>query len=251
MRITLIGSGNTATILGRLCKKNGHQIIQLIARNTETGSLLAKEFGCDFIDFKGKPDLNTELVIFAISDNSMPEALNELNFNTIPVVHTSGSSQINIIQKVSNNFGVLYPLQTLRKEMETIPEIPFLIDANNDETAKFIKDFALTISNNVVEQNADERLRLHAAAVIVNNFTNYLYGVAEKFCTDEKVDFNLLKPIIKETADRIQHHSPLSVQTGPATRSDITTLDKHLRLLNDYPKLRTLYMRLTDGIMNG
>ncbi len=251
MRITLIGSGNTATIMGRLCINNGHQIQQLIARNAERGHILANEFNCSYINFKEKPDLNTELVIIALSDNSMPEALNEINFNNIPAVHTSGSSNIYIIEKVSKNFGVLYPLQSLRKEMETIPEIPFLIEANNTETLNFIKHFATTISNKVVEQNADERIRLHASAVIVNNFTNHLYSIAEKFCLDEKVNFDLLKPIIKETADRVQKYSPSTVQTGPATRSDITTLDKHLRLLNDYPKLRTLYMRMTDGIMNG
>ncbi len=251
MRITLLGSGHTATILGRLCIQNGHQVQQIIARNSDAGKVLGNEFGCSYINFKEKPDLNTQLVLIALSDNSMPEALDEIYFDSIPAVHTSGSIHINVIQKVSKNFGVLYPLQSLRKEMETIPEIPFLIEANNSETLAFIKDFANTISNTVVEQNADERLRLHASAVIVNNFTNHLYSIAEKFCINEKVDFNLLKPIIKETADRIQHHSPSAVQTGPAMRSDITTLDKHLRLLNDYPKLRTLYMRMTDGIMNG
>ena len=92
---------------------------------------------------------------------------------------------------------------------------------------------------------------MHAAAVIVNNFTNYLYGVAETFCKEENIDFNLLKPLIKETANRIEDHSPLDVQTGPAKRGDVITLSKHLKLLHDHPKLRVLYTRMTDAIMNG
>ena len=251
MRVTFIGSGNAASVLARLCKQKGHTIQQVIARNAEKGQLLANELGCDYISFTDKPDANTDVVIVALADTCLPEAVSGTNFKTTPVVHTAGACNINVIQNLSQNYGVLYPLQSLRKEMNTIPPIPFLIEANNEQTLKFINGFAHTLSDNVVAQNADERLRLHAAAVIVNNFTNYLFGVAEKFCSDEKVDFNLLKPIIKETADRIQSHSPLAVQTGPALRSDITTLDKHLRLLNDYPKLRTLYMRMTDGIMNG
>ena len=251
MKITFIGSGNTATVLARLCKQKGHKIQQIIARNKQNGELLANELGCSYISFNDKPNTDTEIVIVAIADTSMPEALSGFNFNTTPVVHTAGACNISIVQTASTNIGVLYPLQSLRKEMNTIPEIPFLIEANNDKTLQLIKDLASTLSNKVVEQNADERLRLHAAAVIVNNFTNYLYKVAEKFCTDEKVDFNLLKPIIKETADRVENNLPSTVQTGPALRGDITTLDKHLRLLNDYPKLRTLYMRMTDGIING
>ena len=251
MRVTFIGSGNTATVMGRLCAEKGHHIQQVIARDAEKGKMLASEFGCSYISLHDEPDYNTDIVIVSLADTSLPEALQKLNFHTTPVVHTAGACKINVIQNVSENFGVLYPLQSLNKNIAAIPEIPFLIEANNEPTLNFIKEFAQSLSTTVVMQNAEERVRLHAAAVIVNNFTNYLFVVAEKFCVDEKVDFNLLKPIIKETADRIQQHSPVVVQTGPALRSDITTLDKHLRLLNDYPKLRTLYMRLTDGIMNG
>jgi predicted short-subunit dehydrogenase-like oxidoreductase (DUF2520 family) len=96
----------------------------------------------------------------------------------------------------------------------------------------------------------EERLKLHTAAVIVSNFTNHLYSLAEEFCSNEKVEFNMLKPLIIETAQRIMHESPSKVQTGPAVRKDIQTLDKHLRLLTNYPKLRTTYLRLTDSIMN-
>lgn len=251
MKITFVGSGNVATVLARLCIDKGHRIHQLIARNKIKGEEFAKNFECSLIGFKEQPTSETDIVIVALSDNSLPEAIINLNFGTTPVVHTAGSCGMDVLTTISENFGVLYPLQTLRKEMETIPEIPFLIEGNNEATLEFIQQFATTLSDNVTVQNAEQRLRLHASAVIVNNFTNYLFSVAEKFCSDEHVDFKLLLPLIKQTSARIQNHSPLSMQTGPAVRGDITTLDKHLRLLNEYPKLRTLYMRLTDGIMNG
>ncbi len=60
----------------------------------------------------------------------------------------------------------------------------------------------------------------------------------------------MLQPLIEETAVRIRHHDPCTMQTGPAIRKDTVTLDKHLRVLNAYPKLRTAYLRLTDSIMN-
>ena len=250
MNITFVGCGNVATVLARLCVEKGHNIQQIIARNKIAGNKFAQKFACTLINFDDKHNKETDLVIVALSDNSLPEAISNLNFNSVPVVHTAGLCNMDVLQNMSNNFGVLYPLQTLQKEMEKVPEIPFLIEGNNDDTLQFIQTFALTLSNNVTIQNTEQRLRLHASAVIVNNFTNYLFSVAEKFCSDEKVDFKLLLPLIKQTSARVQNNSPLSVQTGPAVRGDITTLDKHLRLLTDYPKLRTLYMRLTDGIMN-
>ena len=251
MNITFVGSGNVAMVLARLCKENGHKVQQIIARNKIEGEELAKKFECELVSFNDQPNKNTDVVIVALSDNSLPEAIHNINFGSVPVMHTAGSCTMEVLETMSKNFGVLYPLQTLRKEMEILPEIPFLIEANNEATLQFIKAFAETLSSSVTVQNAEQRLRLHASAVIVNNFTNYLFSVAEKFCSDEKVDFKLLLPLIKQTSARVQQHSPLSMQTGPAVRGDITTLDKHLRLLTEYPKLRTLYMRLTDGIMNG
>ena len=250
MRITFVGCGNVATVLGRLCSDRGHNIHQVIGRNKAASEIFGKEFNCSVIGFDEKPDLNVDFVIVALSDNALPEAIYSLNFNNVPVAHTAGSCNIDVLNTITNNYAVLYPLQSLKKEMEIIPEIPFLIEGNNKETLEFVKTFAETLSKMVVVQTAEERLRLHASAVIVNNFTNYLFGLAEKFCNDEKVDFKLLLPLIKQTSERVQYHSPSLMQTGPAVRGDITTLDKHLRLLIAYPKLRTLYMRLTDGIMN-
>ena len=250
MKITFVGCGNVATVLGRLCINKGHNIQQIIARNKISGEEFAKKFKCELVDFNEQPNKNTDLVIVALSDNSLPEAIFNINFGNVHVMHTAGSCDMNVLQNMSSNFGVLYPLQSLKKEMEIIPEIPFLIEGNNEETLMFVKTFAETLSKTVVVQTAEERLRLHTSAVIVNNFTNYLFTVAEKFCNNEKVDFKLLLPLIKQTSERVQYHSPSSMQTGPAFRGDITTLDKHLRLLTEYPKLRTLYMRLSDGIMN-
>jgi hypothetical protein len=113
-----------------------------------------------------------------------------------------------------------------------------------------VLSFAKELSPKVEIAGDEERLKLHVAAVIVSNFTNHLYAIAEAYCIEEKIDFDMLKPLIGETALRIRTISPAAVQTGPAVRKDIHTLDKHLRLLVNHPKLRTTYLRLTDSIMN-
>ena len=250
MRVSFIGTGNCATVLARLCLQKGHSILQVIGRNEVAGRALANEMQSTFTPFGASVDTNTELVIVCLSDNALPEALFGMNLANIPVVHTAGAVSINVLQKISVNYGILYPLQSMSKDTRKLPEIPFIIEGNNDNMCGFLFHFAGTLSNMVDEMDEERRLRLHAAAVIVNNFTNYLYNVAKNFCEEEKIDFNLLKPLIIETAERIRENSPSDVQTGPAIRKDITTLDKHLRLLSAYPKLRTMYMRMTDSIMN-
>lgn len=250
MKITLIGSGNVATILGRLIIQSNHSIVQVISRNKLNAKKLAGELGAAYTDFTEPVNNSSDLIILSISDSSIEHLFANIIQNDKLVVHTAGSVSKDVLGRYSKNFGVLYPLQSLRKEMETIPPIPFLVDGSSDEVTETIEKFAHTLSQNVTRANDEKRLKTHAAAVIVSNFTNYLYAIAEDFCNKEKIDFNILKPLILETAHRIENASPMSVQTGPAVRKDIQTMDKHLKLFNNYPKLKTTYLRLTDSIMN-
>lgn len=251
MKIALVGSGNVATVLGRLILKDPqHSVCQVISRDIAHARTLADELGAVAGDFSHKPDTSADLFIIAISDSALENFFVEGNLHDKCVVHTAGSVGIDILSRYSNYYGVLYPLQSLRKEVSEIPEIPFLINGNCDEATHYIEAFARSISTSVERSTDEERLKLHAAAVIVSNFTNHLYSIAEEYCNKENVPFNMLKPLIAETALRLKHFSPSQVQTGPAIRKDIHTLDKHLRLFTAHPRLRTMYLRLTDSIMN-
>ncbi|MBS1497172.1 MAG: DUF2520 domain-containing protein [Bacteroidetes bacterium] len=250
MKIAIVGSGNVATILGRLIVKSNHTVSQIISRNILHAKELAEELNASYNDFSIPVMDDADLVILAISDYGFENLFSSIIKNDKLIVHTAGAIPMEALQKYSKNYGVLYPLQTLRKEVDILPEIPFLIDGSSAEVLNIIEAFAKSISNDVQRSSNEDRIKLHAAAVIVSNFTNYLYSIAEDFCKKENVDFNLLKPLIKETAIRVQKHSPKDVQTGPAIRKDINTMDKHLRLLSQHPKLRTTYLRLTDSIMN-
>lgn len=250
MKIALIGSGNVATVLGRLIVQNGHQVCQVISRDAAHAKILADELGADYTNFDGAPDRSADLFIIAISDAALESFFVKGAINDKIVVHTAGSVSKDILRHFANRYGVLYPLQSLRKEMSYIPAIPLLIDGSDEETSNFIEQFAKSISSSVQRMGDEQRLKLHAAAVVVSNFTNHLYAIAEDYCSKESVSFDMLKPLIIETAERVNHASPSKVQTGPAIRKDIHTLDKHLRLFTAHPKLRTMYLRLTDSIMN-
>ena len=96
-----------------------------------------------------------------------------------------------------------------------------------------------------------KRLRIHLAAVIVNNFTNHLYALAEQFCLKEEIAFDLLRPLIEETAFGISRMAPNEAQTGPAIRHDNTTIEQHLKLLESHPGLRNFYLAFTESIQRG
>ncbi|MBL7703827.1 MAG: DUF2520 domain-containing protein [Ferruginibacter sp.] len=251
MKIVIIGSGNVATVLGRLCKKRQHEMVQVVSRNAAHAKILANELNCAYADYDEKLNESADIYIIAVADTALQEMNSRLHLGNKLTVHTAGSVSKEVLKDISHNYGVLYPLQSLRKEMQYETDIPFLIDGNTADAITLLEDFASTLSATITKATDDERLKLHVAAVMVSNFTNHLYALAEDFCKKEGVDFGLLIPLIKETAERIQQFSPADVQTGPAVRNDIFTIDKHLRILTEHPQLKYMYIKLTDSIMKG
>lgn len=251
MRVVIIGAGNVASVLGRRIKKAGHDILQVVSRSNDSAGKLAAELGCNGTSNFAEIDKTGDLFLVAMSDAALNELKEKINVGDKVVVHTAGSVCKDVLKDVSVNYGTLYPLQSLRKENnDDNIVIPLLIDAINDYSIRVINEFATSISSVVSYTQDEQRLKLHVGAVLASNFVNHIYCLALEFCEKEKVDFKLLQPLIEETAARLKSHSPCDMQTGPAARKDVLTLDKHLRLLTPHPKLRTLYLRMTDSIMN-
>ena len=248
MRIVIIGSGNAANVLGRKIIAAGHEVVQVAGRNEKACRALAALLNCPFTINWNFIDAHADLYIVTVTDTALENINIQLRLDKKLVVHTAGSVTREVLKNVSTNYGVLYPLQSLRKERSDLPEIPFLVDANTPDNITLIKDFAETLSNKVQVANDEQRKKIHLAAVLVNNFTNHLYALAEEFCVNERVDFKLLYPLIRETVERMEDFSPADLQTGPAVRGDDATIEMHLQLLKGYPQLMKLYEILTDSI---
>lgn len=248
MNIVIIGTGNTATVLGRKLRQAGHKILQVFGRDSIAASKLAYELGTESTNYWNVVNRNADLYILAVSDIAIDEIIKELRLDGKTIVHTAASVSKSILENKAEHFGVFYPLQSLKKEIGHIPEIPIIIDASDETTLHELDVLAHTISATVVEANDETRLKLHMVAVFVNNFVNHIYALAEKYCKDEGLDFNLLLPLIEETASRLNDIPPSKTQTGPAMRNDRVTIEKHLALLEKYPQLKKMYELFTESI---
>ena len=248
MRVTIIGSGNVATVLGRKIFQSGHIMNQVLSRNIRNAKRLADELSCSAIDKAGELDNGSDIFIVAVSDDELINISTWLQPLNGFVMHTAGSVPMEVLKDISDRYGVLYPLQTLRKEISTFPRIPVLIDANNEWNKMKLMGFAQSFADSVHAANDHDRRKLHLAAVITNNFSNYLYTLTEKYCEKENVDFRLLFPLLNETINRMDLHSPSQLQTGPAIRNDSTTIGKHEQWLHQYPELLQVYQFFTERI---
>lgn len=248
MRVVMIGTGNVATVLSKLLVSKGHEIIQVYGRNPDHASSLANEIQTNSCSDPGEIDQSAELYIVALSDTALYSISSWFKPGNKLVVHTAGSVPMDVLKGTSANYGVLYPLQSLRKEMDSFPEIPFLIEGNTPDDLCLIEELAFDLSGTVVKMNSDDRMRLHIGAVMVSNFTNYLYTRTAEYYKDQKLDFKLLLPLMKESVSRLEQYDPAQMQTGPAVRDDQTTIQNHLQLLSGKNNLADLYKRLSDEI---
>lgn len=249
MRILMIGTGNVATVFCRLMKSRGVEIALVAGRNEQRTKELSEICGTGFSPFEQIPFHHFDLAILALSDDFLLNELYRIPELPCPVVHTAGSVPMQSIKSLHKEFGVFYPLQSLRKEMKSVPPIPLLIDANTEELYNKLYQLASLISTSVNRADDETRKKLHLAAVWVNNFTNHLYSIAHNYCTSENLPFEILQPLINETACRIALYNPNLVQTGPAIRGDHRTMEKHLDLLKSHPEWKALYIKLSESII--
>ena len=244
IQVVLLGSGNVATHLTTaFLQAENVELIQIYSR---TKSSLKP--------FEGQIDTTTSLTklkkadvyIIAISDDAIAEFSLQLRLKDQLVVHTSGSVTMDALN-AKNRKGVFYPLQTFTKDNPVdFSGIPICIEAEFNEDLVLLDSLANSISNNIYFVDSAQRKSLHVAAVFVNNFVNHLYHIGHELCEANKVPFEILKPLIQETAQKITELTPYKAQTGPAKRNDQKTIQEHLQMLNE--KQQEIYSILTRSI---
>ncbi|MDO3626327.1 Rossmann-like and DUF2520 domain-containing protein [Mucilaginibacter sp. BT774] len=250
MRITIIGSGNVATHLATAFKNAGHPIVQVYSRDMQNASLLAYHVKAEAIDDLKQINPATDLFVIAVKDDAIEPIAAELAKYNKLIVHTSGATSLQTLQKHTQNAGVFYPLQTFSKTRElNFITVPLCIEGSDETITSLLNELAYTVSQNVYRVNSDQRKTLHLAAVFACNFPNYLYYVSQQLLTKKQLPFDLLRPLILETAEKVQELFPASVQTGPAVRNDEKTMASHLEQLQENPDLQAIYELLSQGII--
>ena len=249
-KIVLIGAGNVAHHLAPALLRAGMNLCQIYSRTLESARELGRKTGITYTSdtFAVYPD--GDIYIFCVSDDALLSVFKSLRINEEALIlHTSGSVPLDIFKPYRQNYGVLYPLQTFSKTRNLdFGEIPLCIEAPDKEVLKTIGQIADKLSSKVYEISSEKRKKLHLAAVLANNFTNHLYNMAGKLLEKEDLDFNLLRPLIFETAHKVMQMIPENAQTGPARRGDTNILNLHKSMLKDNRDIQTLYVLLSQSI---
>ena len=247
IKVSIIGSGNVAQhLIAAFDAADKTMLVQVFARNKNSVSHLVDEeqIVSDYAQLQ-----DADLYIIAVSDDAIAEVSNQIPFKNKLVAHTSGSVSIDVLDE-RNRKAVFYPLQTFSKSKAVdFSSIPVCLESQNAEDFQILEQAARAISEKTFAINSEQRKAIHVSAVFVNNFSNHLYAIASDICTEHQVPFEILKPLIQETAQKVMTLSPSDAQTGPAKRDDKKTMAAHLAMLTD-DNQKAIYTLLTQSIQS-
>lgn len=250
MNITIIGSGRLAFNLAMALYSRNHIIKQIYSRNKKTGSDLAQKVKSQFCDKISDINELTDIYIIAITDDNIKKFIYNFIDTKKIIVHTSGSTSIDIFKNKYVNYGVFYPLQTFNLEkLVTFENIPICIEASNDKAYNKLKLLAKTISTKHYSINSQQREKIHIAAVYSCNFVNHLIAISYRILESNNIPTEILNGLLKQTFNNLINQNPDKIQTGPAFREDFKIIDNHINQLANNKTYQDIYNLITKSII--
>lgn len=249
-RIVIIGSGNLAEALARAVARSGLKLVQIFARNARRGEAVAALAATQWTaDPAGLAE--ADIYLIAVSDRAVAEVAAALPIPAGAVVaHTAGSVPLEALPARFARRAVFYPLQTFTKGREVdFSQIPVFLETDDETLRPELEAFARRLSHTVIWADSACRAKVHLSAVFACNFVNHMYAVAERIVRSAGLPFDVLKPLIAQTAAKaLDAASPADVQTGPAVRNDAETRARHCALLDGELQLKNIYSIISNSI---
>ena len=250
MKIVLIGAGNLATHLGKALHAAGHDMVQVFSRTMQSAETLASLLDAEPLTDMAQVRDDADVYIFSVKDSALEQLISQLCGGEKKVfLHTAGSMPMSVFRGKTLHYGVLYPMQTFSKQREVdFSIIPCFIEANDEFALKQIEGLAGQISHRVYQLSSEDRKYLHLSAVFACNFANHCYAASQKLLQQHGIPFDVMLPLIDETAAKVHGMTPKEAQTGPAVRYDENVIGKQIQLLENQPYFQKIYDCMSKSI---
>ena len=252
-RVVVLGAGRVATHLVPALVQAGCRVAQIWSRTEASARMLAEPLNIPYTDDIGAIVNDADAYIVCVADGALPiiaEKVVALVGKPPLYLHTAGSVDMELWQRCGAlHYGILYPLQTFSKERAVdMGDVSFFVEASDEEALVKVEALAHSVSEKVFRADSKRRARLHIAAVFACNFTNAMYGVAHRLLAEDNIPFEVLLPLIDETALKVHSLTPQEAQTGPAVRGDEAVVNSHMQTLSKSSNLCEIYERISNYI---
>ena len=251
--VVLLGAGRVATHLAPALVQAGCNLVQVWSRTAASARALVEPLGIPYTTELDAVVMGADIYIACVADGALPEVADGVvrRVGDAPLfLHTAGSVGIELWQRCgAQHYGILYPLQTFSKERTVnMREVSLFVEASDEGAMERIEALACSLSDRVFRGDSKRRARLHIAAVFACNFANAMYDAAHRLLAEDDIPFEVLLPLIDETAAKVHTLTPREAQTGPAVRGDRVVMQRHMEALAEDEQLQQIYSMISNYI---
>tara|TARA_B100001013_G_C24588977_1_gene433966 strand:+ start:83 stop:1015 length:933 start_codon:yes stop_codon:yes gene_type:complete len=256
IRVGFIGAGRTANALATALHASGYHVTSVSSRTPASAGTLADRIpGC--LPFKTAQKVVDicNLVFITTPDDAIRTVVSEINWHPeMGVVHCSGAEPSSILNPAGQQgamIGSFHPMQTFPKSNKSeisLLGITFAIDGSLPLLST-LTEMASELGGQSIVIEPHHRTLYHLSGFLacgaVTALINQAVGLWAIMGYTKDQGLEVLLPILKSTVNGLETQGLLGAMTGPISRGDIGTVQKHLNALEDQsPELISLYCNL-------
>ncbi len=189
-----------------------------------------------------EPLADAELVLLAVPDGAIAGVASQVPIGPW-VAHVSGATSLRALDPHTRRFSV-HPLQTLTRDRgpEQLDGAWAAVTAETDDARRVAGWLAETLGLRPFDLADADKPLYHAGAAMASNFLVTLHAAAARLLQESDAPAEALVPLMTRTIENG------FVLTGPIARGDWSTVEAHLRALEERaPDLVPLYRALAEA----
>ncbi|MDD5765203.1 MAG: DUF2520 domain-containing protein [Candidatus Marinimicrobia bacterium] len=209
-------------------------------------------------------DKPTDWLIISVSDDAIETIVQNLaklpvDFNGCLAFHTSGFLSSEILTPLKERgcrIGSCHPVLSAPDVATGIQRFSTGIFACEGEIETELIHLTSKIGKIGLSLTPEQKQMVHVSAVFLNNYSVSLIAAVKNLCRgkglSDEYSMLLLKGFSEQSVESGWQRPLLEALTGPASRGDRKTIEKHLEFLESDQDLKTLYeifLKITQNLL--
>lgn len=257
---SVVGCGRVGTALAVFLTRAGYRAAGFSSKSLSSAKRVANRVHSDhFSRVPWEITVSADIVFITTPDSAIIETCDDISTNQgftnkTVVFHCSGalaSSVLSSAKRCGAHIGSMHPLQSFAStEYEINPFQGIIISIEGEDHAvKTARKIVADLDGMSVGILTEFKTFYHASAVVASNYLVTVLDLAIQLIgaagIKERDAFSLLRPLIDGTLSNIEKVGTKDALTGPISRGDVKTVEKHIQEINDKrPDLVMLYKSL-------
>jgi predicted short-subunit dehydrogenase-like oxidoreductase (DUF2520 family) len=257
-RIAIVGAGNLASALAASLHGAGYSIEQIISRSRaqslQRARRLAREVGASAVTI-GRAQIRADVIWLCVPDGEIASAAASLtkaaDWKGKVALHSSGAlttDELAALRGRGAAVASVHPLMTfVCGSRPSLAGVPFAIEGG-PKAVRVARAIVRELCGQPFTIRKEQKEAYHAWGMFASPLLTALLAATERVAraagVHRKAARERMLPILKQTLANYSRLGAPKSFSGPVSRGDLATVEKHLKILLKIPGARDVYVAL-------